>query len=170
MSISTHAKCMNYYDDANVEANVVEYGGDVTVVENDTSGGGMEISDDEALQMALALSKSSVAVVEDGENKETDHATQGGVIESKLEDNNAAAVISTSTITVEQEKSLEISGKDFTQSLPHWYSNIEKDNAEAIEDISKMDTSWIELIRSVTDATENNESVVEVGATKNSLN
>ena len=157
-------------DDANVEANVVEYGGDVTVVENDTSGGGMEISDDEALQMALALSKSSVAVVEDGENKETDHATQGGVIESKLEDNNAAAVISTSTITVEQEKSLEISGKDFTQSLPHWYSNIEKDNAEAIEDISKMDTSWIELIRSVTDATGNNESVVEVGATKNSLN
>ena len=51
-----------------------------------------------------------------------------------------------------------------------WYSNIEKDNAEAIEDISKMDTSWIELIRSVTDATGNNESVVEVGATKNSLN
>lgn len=114
---------------------------------NENTKGEIEMSDEEALQMALALSQASADMTEDL-NKE-DGDSKLGLVQSK--DINGTT---SEQENVPKKSGIEISGKDFAQFLPKWYADIEKHNVEAIKDVSKLDNSWIELIRNVTPATE----------------
>ena len=41
------------------------------------------------------------------------------------------------------------SGKDLTKLFPTWYASIEAENVKAIENISKLESTFIDLVRSM---------------------
>ena len=61
----------------------------------------------------------------------------------------AAAESSEPTIVEPVSDTKFPSGKDLTKLLPTWYVSIEANNVKAIENISKLESTFIDLVRSM---------------------
>ena len=130
------------------EDDAIPYDGDVVLLDEEVNNG-IDLSDDQALEMALALSKSSVVADEDDSMKKA-------VTEEKRD--GMVATESIDSKVVESVKDTKFaSGKDLTKLLPTWYAAVEAENVRAIEKISKLEATFIDLVRSM--GMENHEAV-----------
>ena len=116
--------------------NAIPYDGEVLLLDEEANDG-FEISDDQALEMALALSKSSAST--DGDKAMTEEKRDELVVAESLEP----------TVVESVSERKFPSGKDLTKLFPTWYASIEAENVKAIENISKLESTFIDLVRSM---------------------